>query len=556
MADKDSIRVVNLLIRDFIVRHNNDSNISPVGELVKTRFAAKFEEPDNSTKSRRREDAWSRWIGVDEGLPSGNLLGPYWAKARQLCHAYLADYRLGELSFTDGSSFEPSRGRTSVSDKLTAKWTITADCFDLFASMSYNHRAIKAAVKKRFTSYCIRRGWNERTINKRLYIRYSTSKDIGRRIHGFKLFCIVTFVNGNRWSTVPKNNDKDRSICLEPLCNMLVQRAVGLGIRKCLSDTLGIDLDDLADVHRLRISDPKVATIDLSDCSDTISLRLVNYLLPYRVLKHVLASRSDMTLGPDDNYYFVNKVSSMGNGFTFDLMSIILTALTRSVDISATVFGDDIICLNEHADTIIDSLVIAGFVPNKTKTLIRSSYRESCGSHYIDGVGYITSFSMKWIEDQLDLIVTCNKVAVLASIYGEPYESLRVKIWKTINPALLGCAGTMPAASSCQPPTYILDTYIRYGPQIPCVPPYRKLKRIRKAISGLQLKGTISCAIGFTKRNRLTPSRRLRSSQWNLFFQYIQQGRLSHPQVRLCVKTVQVAKVGEDLVDLDQLSPR
>lgn len=546
MQYKGSIRAVNLLIRDFLSKPNSLEG-SRTASFAKARLAAKFEEPDRDRSNMRREAAWKKWIAFDEGLQQRDILGPHWAKARLLVHQVLSDFRMGELVFTNGSSFEPLGARTSVACKLSGVWTITPDCFMLFAKYSFWHRALKHAVKKRFRSYCIAKGWDEKSVNRKLWNRFKNHPESGFQIYCFKLSCSVTFVHGNRWSTVPKNNSKDRSICLEPSCNMLVQRAVGLGIRESLKRQLGIDLNNLAERHRLRISDSKIATIDLSDCSDAISIRLVRYLLPKRVLNKVLACRSEMTLGPDDNYYIVNKVSSMGNGFTFDLMSLILTALTRSFDTTSTVFGDDIIVENQYAEEVVDNLRIAGFVVNLDKTNIKSDYRESCGAHYIDGHGYITAFDLRWLEKPHDLIVACNKVAILSCIYGEPFETLRAGIWSCVPQPLLGATVVRPTVYTGRPPEYELDSYIRYGPTIFVDPNPGLLRSLRGACRRLHKQGRISVASAIVAST--APARSsLRAKNWDVFFQYIRNSRLSRPIPRLVFKSTLVARVGEEQI--------
>lgn len=537
-----SIRTVNLRIRDFT---GSNHVLSRTASLAFAKLAAKFEVPTPDRADQRRSDAWLSWIERDEALRARGLLGPNWARARLLIRDVLSSYRMGPLTFTNGSSFDPLGNHLSIACKLSEKWSITAGCFDLFAEYAYRHRALKHAVKKRFTSYCTTHRYDERRLNRVLWSKLRDLPDPAYEVFKFKLDCSVTYVGGNRWSTVPKNNLKDRSICLEPLCNMLVQRAVGLGIRKCLKDRLGIDLDTLADVHRCRISDPSVATIDLSDCSDTISTDLVEYLLPHRVLKHILACRSDMTLGPDDNFYIVNKVSSMGNGFTFDLMSLILTALAKSLDDTASSFGDDIICQNRVAGELVSSLQVAGFRPNVEKTFIDSDYRESCGAHYIDGCGYVTVFDLRWLRTPHDLVVACNKAAILADIYGGPFEELRRAIWTCVPQTLLGVATKRHVACMNRPPSYELSSFVRYGPSIYSEPSKRDLKVVRLHCRQTQKSGRISTALAFvTRQNRAKSS--IRSAEWDIYFQYLQSGRLTPKIPRLEVKSTSVARVDEE----------
>lgn len=550
MHYKGSIRAVNLQISQAIA--NNCSDTWP-GKFAFDKLASKFEVPDRSSATARRTDAWERWIGSDEGLRQRGLLGPHWAEARLKVRNILSDFRMGALTFTDGSTFEPLGPRTSIACKLTGPWTVTPDCFDTFAAYAYRHRVLKSAVKKRFKSYCIRRNWCEKVVNRKLWKRFR--KDTPFEAFRFKLFCTCVFVQGNRWSTVPKNNLKDRSICLEPLCNMLVQRAIGLGIRECLRSKLGIDLDNLAEKHRYRIRDKNIATIDLSDCSDTISMSLVKYLLPYPILRKIEISRSPMTLGPDDNFYVVNKVSSMGNGFTFDLMSLILTALSRTYDCTSTVFGDDIICQNQVADDLCRDLELGGFRVNHSKTCINSEYRESCGAHFVDGKGYLTVFDLRWLETPHDLVVALNKVAILSSVYGGPFETLRKGLWDCVTPALLGAATQRHVAYTGGQPKYDLDTFVRYGPRLDVDVPDKLLRPLRRKCRDLQKTGRLSIGIAFTA---VTPSSKdsLKSSDWDLFYQYIHNSRRSPRVNRSAYKSTLVARVDEEQIGLvDALLP-
>lgn len=98
-------KAVNLRIREFVAQeYLGDDRVL---QLVHTRLRAKFEEPRSDTAAKRREDAWSRWIGFDEAPRNKRVLGPNWAKARLFVHEVLSVYRMGELTFTNGSNFTP-----------------------------------------------------------------------------------------------------------------------------------------------------------------------------------------------------------------------------------------------------------------------------------------------------------------------------------------------------------------------------------------------------------------------------------------------------------------
>jgi len=540
--DQGSIRTVNARLASHLARISG-VDCQEAETFANKRAAAKFEQPNSGRASSRQKAAWDRWIQTDQQIPSWEILGPQWATARLLIRKWLADFRVDQLTFTNGSSFEPLGPNVSIACKLTCDWTVTSDCFDLFAKLAYRDHAFVVSVKKRFLRHCQIHKWHMRAVNAKLWRRFKSPF----KCFEFKLFCVVKFVNGNRYSTVPKNNLKDRSICLEPLCNMFVQRAVGLGLRASLKRHCGVDLNVLADVHRTRISDSQTATIDLSDCSDTISLRLVEYLVPKHVLSAILASRSDMTLGLDDNFHVVNKVSSMGNGFTFDLMSMILLALTRSIDPTSTVFGDDIICHRDAAVQIISNLTRADFRVNESKTNIGTGFRESCGANYIDGYGYVTSFDLKWVTTTNDLIVTLNKVAILSQVYGGQWTLLSNEIRTCVPPVLLGATTSVDVGSRNKPPSYNLSDFVRYGPRITVKPTRAQLKVIRRAMIDYQYTGPISVGLYNGVSTRVGPSS-LKASDWDMFLQNIHASRKMRRVSALCEKTSLMARVGEDLI--------
>jgi hypothetical protein len=246
-------------------------------------------------------------------------------------------------------------------------------------------------------------------------------------IFQWKLERIVSFVRGSRFSTVPKNNKKRRPINIEPFGNILVQRQQGNFIRGILEDRVGVNLDDLADIHKVKISDNSKATIDLSNASDSNSLALLEFLLPKRFFTALLQSRSSFLFGADKNYHELNKMSSMGNGFTFELMTIVLTSICRVLDEEATVFGDDIIIDKDVAPRLIQLLKEVGWVVNEEKSFIEGPFRESCGANFHDDIGYIKSYDFLFPETIADCANILNKANALSEYpqFRSLFETLK-----------------------------------------------------------------------------------------------------------------------------------
>lgn len=214
----------------------------------------------------------------------------------------------------------------------------------------------------------------------------------------------VEVVAGSKGTTVPKNAKTDRFIALEPDLNMFVQKGIGNMIRRRLQK-VGILTPDAQMKNQALAREGSItgefATIDLSSASDTIALRLVEELLPQDWLQPILMSRSSRCTLPTGEVFELQKVSSMGNGFTFELETLIFWALSSSVieihrcrEHRCLVYGDDIIVPSSVATALIECLSDVGFTTNIKKTFSSGPFRESCGKHYFQGVD-VTPFYIR-----------------------------------------------------------------------------------------------------------------------------------------------------------------
>lgn len=415
----------------------------PVGwaeEFAQKRFLKKMEFPDLSRSESRRTTCWSDWLRFDRDLPSSLCRPPKeWYIARLQLHKELRDYRIGTTEITSGSMFTPTKGKNSLESKLAAsQWDCTPENFEQFSRLMYNHHGLRQSVKKRFSTWCRRKGFDEGDVNRRFY-RYHRGRSgyLGFNVFCHKLRFVTNIVHGSRFSTVPKNNDKDRPINIEPFGNILVQRAIGNGIRDLLRTNYGVNLDTLAQDHRRKISDLEFATIDLSNASDSVSKALCEFLLPTWFLKKLYDARSPFILGPDKMYHEVSKISSMGNGYTFELMTLLLLSLGKVFDDQFSVYGDDILIPCTKAPRFISVIESIGFVVNKEKSFVDGPFRESCGANYHETEGYIESFDFVYPQDIHDCVVIFNKTSRLARRYPS-FEGLRQTLLRCIPLSLRG----------------------------------------------------------------------------------------------------------------------
>lgn len=246
---------------------------------------------------------------------------------------------------------------------------------------------------------------------------------------------------------VPKTAKTHRSIMIEPILNTFVQRGIGRYIKKRLYQH-GCNLYDQR-INRERAAIGSIfgslATIDLSSASDMLAKNVVATLLPVEWVDLLSTWRTSLIEYKRKGLTFrLEKFSSMGNGFTFELESLIFYALSVSackltgVYPDVTVYGDDIIVPTDGAPAVIAALEAFGFEVNKTKSYWSGPFRESCGADYVNGFN-IRPFYCKdrWTDARL--------VALHNHLFGSGYDdrALRQKIVSWIRPAnrLYGPAG-------------------------------------------------------------------------------------------------------------------
>lgn len=226
-------------------------------------------------------------------------------------------------------------------------------------------------------------------------------------------------VLGNVVLTVPKNAKTERTIAKEPSVNMFLQRGIGGRLRKLLR-RVGVNLNDQGinqGLAHIAAKLGELATLDLSAASDSVSIAICELLLPPDWFNAMMEVRSHFGWLPDGSLVRYEKMSSMGNGFTFELESLIFWALTASVcDLMHLeshpigIYGDDIICHVDAVPLLAKTLNYCGFSLNREKSFWSGPFRESCGKHYFLGVDVTPMYIEEPIRGYFNTCLVANQL--------------------------------------------------------------------------------------------------------------------------------------------------
>jgi len=344
-----------------------------------------------------------------------------WASYRRMKFQFLPDYE---------QVFHSARRKIGkvLGDDLYA-WTELCD-FGPGADGS-TMRGMTSAYNKLSTPGCVTRGaypylevFSEISSLGRLFLGNIATKTLD-----------ITFSRGNSVTFVPKNAKTDRPIAIEPRWNIFFQKGMGAFIRKRLK-LFGVNLDFQGLNQALAIYSSqtgKYATIDLASASDTVSKEVVQALLPEPWLTILAALRSpEYSLDGETRSY--EKWSSMGNGYTFELESLLFWALCSSIDEDVSVYGDDLIVPTQSFDSIVRVLEVCGFSVNTEKSFSSGPFRESCGQDAFNGVSVTPIYWKESLDDDQGTLTLVNQITVLSHRLGSSefrIPSLK-KVWKEL----------------------------------------------------------------------------------------------------------------------------
>lgn len=441
-----------------------------VASTIVGRIQGKFEQPDHTSKSRLTSACYRDWEAYESELSSITWKG---LSNRDRANTYEAAREFNRIvgslgrfvhimseqapTLGPGETFVSKEGDVSSFSKLNDiwGWTVSTECAPYAALIIAQNRGFRQILLEKFfkrNKYKVDRGNTRRVTLDPLFKGYS--KRVGyfatRVLHEF--FYQHTerlIVRGARASSVYKNRVERRGINVEPFWDVILEKMVGDTFRHLLKEE-GIDLNHRQLIHRHLIQDDNLSTIDFKKASDSILVWLVNKLAGHDLFAFLQLFRAQMVLIPGYDqlparWFLPNKFSSMGNGLTFELLTLVILSFARSVDKTASVYGDDLICRTDCAEEICSRLRAVGFNTNPKKTFIAKPLRESCGGYFLQDYGYIRCYDIKWCHNVADVINTVNKLSRIVDDNADwvhPVKDLLRATWEQIldgiTPALMG----------------------------------------------------------------------------------------------------------------------
>jgi len=203
---------------------------------------------------------------------------------------------------------------------------------------------------------------------------------------------------------VPKDSRGPRVIVREPYDLLIHQMAFQDWLIPVLEkSTHGhiqfLDQTKFRELAREGSLNGKWATLDLKEASDRVSYRLIKHLFKDcpGVREFLFRYRTHFTCLPSGQVLRLAKLSGMGSGFTFPLMSLlihlsIVRGIVNHAHISykeaakhVFVYGDDIIVSSRYRTVAEQSLQKVGLKVNISKSYSSGGFRESCGGDYFHG---------------------------------------------------------------------------------------------------------------------------------------------------------------------------
>lgn len=326
----------------------------------------------------------------------------------------------------------------------------------------------------------------------------------------------------NRITMVPKNWKTHRTIACEPEGSLPLQLTFDTYVKRRLRRKTSVDLSSQEpNQEKARIGSltGEYATLDLKAASDTVSLELVAWMFPpdwFEVLSSYRSLGWKYSKGGEDHRGIYSKFSSMGNGATFALETLLFWAAARAVGSKeCAIYGDDIVIETHLAEPITRLLKFLGFQLNAEKSFVEGPFRESCGADWYEGCLVTPFYLRKTPQHPWQWHHLINGIAA----YGYPGSKIYDLLRGWIGGFLKGKINFVPFCDSSEAGVW-LDPHTCYT---------KKLVRTRSKKFG----PFVPVFQGFSSSTKTV----LRDGRRNLFLWFLQKGL--HPSE--CQVTSRVA---------------
>jgi len=329
-----------------------------------------------------------------------------------------------ECGFGPGANIGCGGNATSVARKLLAKrWTVTPGAFSYGeAAMSAHAQIFELLAHDESNAF------------------YSADRSLVSSRYRER----TSIVLHNKLTFVPKTVKTHRVIAVEPLVNSFLQKGIDQIMRRKLL-RIGIDLSDqtknseYARKGSLLGSPDSFCTIDLSSASDSISIGLVQWLLPSEWFEFLCSVRSPNFLFNGEEFPY-EKFCSMGNGFCFPLETLLFCACCAACGagtpgLDFLVYGDDIVVRSSVANEVLSLLRDMGFRQNSKKTFLQGPFRESCGRDWFNGID-VRPFILDFRLDSLESLFKWHNLTLRNDLTKSFFEPTREFIRAKVPPRL------------------------------------------------------------------------------------------------------------------------
>jgi len=268
-----------------------------------------------------------------------------------------------------------------------------------------------------------------------------------------------------RVTLVPKTMKTPRVIAIEPVCMQYMQQGLLRQLVPLIEKgryTGGrVNFSDQTINGALALAssrDGRLATIDMKEASDRVSLAHVNLMLESvpHLREQIMACRSTRAVLPDGTVIPVKKFASMGSALCFPMeamvffIAIVARRMTHArcrltprnvlkMSRDVYVYGDDILVPTDEAPTVCAYLESIGLKVNQRKSFWTGKFRESCGVDAYDGhdvtptyVRYLPPTGRHDSSEVIGWVATANQFYMKG--YWQTARAMRAHVESVVGP--------------------------------------------------------------------------------------------------------------------------